>query len=316
MLYELLTGSRVGPNRVPLASQALEFIVTKCLKVDPDERWQSAEEVRQQLLNCRADTIPGMVAKPDGRPRALFHFPSATTATLWIVAGLVIGAGAAYWAFAQWLSFIRPSADFRLQAHGGWQNSGFRLSTHGRPVTITATGRISLGLEEEEEKLVPLLLPKLSPSLQYTLRGQFFRGAPSLTRSWISAYGDADRRDERDELRMVPDLIWGVVLCAVIEDPPPDIELRDPWSIGIRSTDIVPVQLHRSLLFGKSGVLVCIVNDRVLSPNSPNFRASEIYNELRRSSSWRVDRAFSPENLPFLFLNNNIGEFTLRIKPE
>jgi Tol biopolymer transport system component/predicted Ser/Thr protein kinase len=49
VLYELLTGKRAAQERIPLPSSSLDTVVSACLAKDPDERWQSARDVRRAL---------------------------------------------------------------------------------------------------------------------------------------------------------------------------------------------------------------------------------------------------------------------------
>jgi tetratricopeptide (TPR) repeat protein/predicted Ser/Thr protein kinase len=49
VLYEMLTGARVGPQRKRIRPRKLESIVNRCLEEDPGRRWQSAAELQQQL---------------------------------------------------------------------------------------------------------------------------------------------------------------------------------------------------------------------------------------------------------------------------
>ncbi len=49
VLYEMLTGARVGPQRKRIRPRKLESIVSRCLEQDPARRWQSAAELRQEL---------------------------------------------------------------------------------------------------------------------------------------------------------------------------------------------------------------------------------------------------------------------------
>ncbi len=49
VLYEMLTGARVGSRRKRLASRKLERIVDRCLEEDPALRWQTIAELQQQL---------------------------------------------------------------------------------------------------------------------------------------------------------------------------------------------------------------------------------------------------------------------------
>ena len=60
VLYEMLTGKRVTPDRPPVAPP-FEDILRTCLEKDPDERWQSAREVRHALrwaAQAKAASVP------------------------------------------------------------------------------------------------------------------------------------------------------------------------------------------------------------------------------------------------------------------
>ena len=49
VLYEMLTGARVGSQRRRIPSRRLERIVNRCLEEDPGRRWQSAAELERGL---------------------------------------------------------------------------------------------------------------------------------------------------------------------------------------------------------------------------------------------------------------------------
>jgi eukaryotic-like serine/threonine-protein kinase len=49
VLYEMLTGTRPGPQRKRIPSRKLERIVNRCLEEDPARRWQSAIELEREL---------------------------------------------------------------------------------------------------------------------------------------------------------------------------------------------------------------------------------------------------------------------------
>jgi hypothetical protein len=80
VLYEMLTGARVGPSRKRLPSRKLERIVGRCLEEDPGRRWQSAAELERELGSAAAGP-------------SLWKIVSATAA------GLLVLAGAAYFYF-------------------------------------------------------------------------------------------------------------------------------------------------------------------------------------------------------------------------
>jgi len=56
VLYEILTGSRPASPRKPVPSRRLERIVSRCLELDPANRWQSAAELERQLGSGTAAT--------------------------------------------------------------------------------------------------------------------------------------------------------------------------------------------------------------------------------------------------------------------
>ncbi len=56
VLYEMLTGRRVGAQRTRISSRRLEKMVNRCLEENPECRWQSATEVERELGNVTAST--------------------------------------------------------------------------------------------------------------------------------------------------------------------------------------------------------------------------------------------------------------------
>jgi len=58
LLYEMLTGRRVGAQRRRIASRKLERILNRCLEENPQHRWQSAAELKRELDKLTATTLP------------------------------------------------------------------------------------------------------------------------------------------------------------------------------------------------------------------------------------------------------------------
>ncbi len=58
VLYEMLTGARVGSTRRRVPSRKLERIASRSLEEDPGRRWQTAAEVQRELAKAAAGTSP------------------------------------------------------------------------------------------------------------------------------------------------------------------------------------------------------------------------------------------------------------------
>ncbi len=79
VLYEMLTGARVGPQRKRIRPRKLEKIVNRCLEEDPGRRWQSAAELQRELA---AVMQPGRADAPGcGRRGDPWHCAQPATFT-------------------------------------------------------------------------------------------------------------------------------------------------------------------------------------------------------------------------------------------
>jgi hypothetical protein len=136
----MLTGKRVPlQGREPVAATGLESIIATCLEKDPEERWQSARDVKRALDLA---SPPAAHGSADAPPRAQ-RFP----------AGWVVAAAACLVALiALLMLWRRPAVEerpvvFQIAPPPGTQfvlgaTRGSAISPDGRAIAFTAFGGI------------------------------------------------------------------------------------------------------------------------------------------------------------------------------
>ncbi len=117
VIYEMVTGRRATTEKKKLEPARLEWAVRRCLETDPEERWQSARDLRWELESIRE--APPTKA-PAHRQRRW----------LWPAATVVLAASAALAA-----SLIKPAAPRRH----------FQVSISPPPKTVFLTGQFDEG---------------------------------------------------------------------------------------------------------------------------------------------------------------------------
>jgi predicted Ser/Thr protein kinase/dipeptidyl aminopeptidase/acylaminoacyl peptidase len=133
VLYEMLTGERAAKDRGPVENDALEGILSGCLEKDPEDRWQSARDIRRAL---------GIVSRswekslPTARARRIWSgwIAVAVLAVFAAVAFLVMwGQPAAEERSLVFQISLPPGTQFVLGAGGG-----IAISPDGRTVAFVA----------------------------------------------------------------------------------------------------------------------------------------------------------------------------------
>ena len=207
VLYEMLTGERpfaadspaaviagileheAPPvsDRVPLAPASLDRIVQKCLAKNPDDRWQTARDLKSELIWVRD-------GREEGVTSPFIH--SLDTGQTTPVPDVREPFNPMFSADGRWLAFGRrniqkvPAGGGPVQevetADGGgvitWLSDGrfVRSSASGQPLKDTSDGKaLTTLLEGEEGHLTPLSVEN-PPPLFSALRGRLSRGFDTL----------------------------------------------------------------------------------------------------------------------------------------
>ncbi len=76
VLYEMLTGKRAAQERTPVEPTALEGVLGTCLEKDPEDRWQSARDMKRALA------LPAMPAQAPSVRAGFNKLPWAVAAAL------------------------------------------------------------------------------------------------------------------------------------------------------------------------------------------------------------------------------------------
>jgi len=138
VLHELLTGKRVAHDRSRVEPAALESVVATCLERDPEDRWQSARDIKRALLLVQ-------IARRSNTPPAEWG-----SKLRWALAGaLVIAlvAGGIGWYNATRPASLRPLIRLNAEiapdtplARGDSSGAMLDLSPDGTRLAVTMRG--------------------------------------------------------------------------------------------------------------------------------------------------------------------------------
>jgi eukaryotic-like serine/threonine-protein kinase len=184
VLQEMLGGT------TPLDPPALNRIVQRCLAKDPDERWQSAADLKTNLEWLAEAAVPA----PSPRRRDRWAWAAAVVATLGLAA-------VAWWHFTEKPPAQGPSVRFQLPVPEG-ANLGtlLNLSPDGRKLAYIANRRLwvhSFGSEDSRDLTDARGTPFWSPDsrfIAYAIDGKIKRidatGGPAQTvTDYVGGYG-------------------------------------------------------------------------------------------------------------------------------
>ena len=230
VLYEMLTGRRAFPGEnqskviaavldsepaplaatQPLTPPALEHLVRTCLAKNPDERWQSAGDVKRQLEWIAASLRTGVV------PPTTVHRSSDGTRARWMGAAALVAAAAALslltWPWAQRRAqSLPPETRLEISTPPTTEPWSIAISPDGRTVAFVAdaAGQAALWVRplDAEARQLPettgASLPFWSPdnqSIGFFAEGKLKRveikgGAPQVLADAAQPHGGAWGRD-------------------------------------------------------------------------------------------------------------------------
>ncbi len=133
VLHELLTGKLAAKERSPVQPASLENILRTCLENDPDDRWQTARDLKRNLISAAEQPTVA-----EAQPSRIWPWVAAATLVLGALSGWVIA------------RFSTPSAHeplLRLQISApeggrflfGNNVGGIALSPDGKTAAYVAT---------------------------------------------------------------------------------------------------------------------------------------------------------------------------------
>src|ERR1700674_2245353 len=85
VLYEMLTGKRVAQERTPVEPVALEGVLATCLEKDPEDRWQSARDLKAAL------ELVGQARGLSGPAMGRSHGVWIAVAGVFVLASIMLG---------------------------------------------------------------------------------------------------------------------------------------------------------------------------------------------------------------------------------
>ena len=153
VLYEMLTGKRAfdgsspasviaaimerpAPSIANVAPPALDWVLKRCLEKDPENRWQTARDLKAELE--RIASAPGNAAAAPSQPRL-----GRAGIVAWAAAGaFAVAAGALTFVHLREKAPVKEMTRFEISAPAGatFGNSAPQVSPDGRKIAFIATG--------------------------------------------------------------------------------------------------------------------------------------------------------------------------------
>jgi eukaryotic-like serine/threonine-protein kinase len=176
ILYEMATAKRVIPDHPPAMEDLPErftHVVERCLELEPENRWQSARDVKAELEWAAGREPSNRLQKAGSGTRPSAEASAAPPKRMWlrtavVALGVVVLAGATAWALfrnrtAEPVAALNasllppPDTSFRFARNG---EGGFALSPNGTQLAFVGrtegTARLWVrSLGESESRLLP-----------------------------------------------------------------------------------------------------------------------------------------------------------------
>ena len=191
-------------ERQPLVPASLERLIGECLRKDPDERWQSAADLKRELEWVGSDDVP----RPE-RGVSRRRWP----VVLALAAGLLLAAPFAYLWQRQLVSSRNPAQRpivFTVQAPAGWSLAGPAASTSAPQLALAPDGQTLAFVVSDRQGVTRLWLRPLDQA-----EGRLMRGTEGASDPFWAP-----------DSRRIGFFAGGVLKWAAIDDEAP------PQSIG------------------------------------------------------------------------------------
>jgi len=137
-------------------------------------------------------------------------------------------------------------------------------------------------------------------------------------RDWTGPEGEAVYSDLLEDCKLRKELNWGALLAVIL--PAQASARADPYEIlknsGLSSSDLIPISAETPLTVERDGWLTFIINEAVISPNSPSRDSQLYYDALKRTAESLTGdprHRIPLQSIPLIWFADNNGAFRVTV---
>ncbi|MBD2775094.1 effector-associated domain EAD1-containing protein [Iningainema tapete] len=231
-----------------------------------------------------------------------------------------------------------------VESTAGWQDSGIELKENDT-VQFDVGGRIHLALRQIinlAEIAKPLIIQNMSDQELKQVPGSDVQELKknyllpkkktknTFFRKWLGSEGQqynlgGAKSDMLDRCRIVPDRPWGQLLATVFPKGTKISEKDDPLAVlkeaQIQLSTLKTVNnstMNNTINFNQEGKLAFVINEAVISRQSPFSECRIYYEKLRYQSKIPESEQYKLDehSIPMIWFADNVGSFRVKVTVE